>query len=663
MRRHAILLGFAILALGSIADRVAGQSVVPAATGAAPSSAPTLLSTPGTAAISGAVIDAATGRPAAGAIVSLGNTAALDAPFPRAVADSRGRFVFLDLPASATYMLSAIAAGYASSQYGWTTPNGEMRDTRRVALSDGQWVSTIEIPIWRLGSITGRIIDERGDGVVASAVRAFSVANIGGQRQWVQGALATTDDRGVYRLDDLNPGRYAVGVLSVQSTVLASTSESPQRRPIGKLDTTGIAGSSGSTVATATIDVDGRHRLALTNFVTPPAPAADRARAYPALFYPSARSLADSALVDIGFGDSRGGIDVQLGPVPAVRLSGHIEGFSGPAPSLLLRLLPAGSEQLGFGSEAATTLIEPDGRFTFLNVPEGSYTILAQASFIEFTSSDPYERRLAEAPGFPAGGLGVGSYPAAPGLVFLDHLGSPAQFWGRAPVTVGAAGLDDLALPMHPAVSVRGRVVFSEGTTVPAANRRLVVFAIPANGDPTLGRPIGFSETDGSFRFSLSGLLGGTYLVSGFGGFSILSIVHQGRDFTDAGFDGSTGRDYDDVVVTLTEKRTTLSGAVRDRQAGRDAAVIAFPVERERWTNFGMAPRRVVSTQSASSGAYQFASLPAGDYYVIAVDSSRKNAWVEPGFLAAAAPLATRVTLKWGETVAQDLSIREVIVK
>jgi hypothetical protein len=663
MRRHAILLGFAILVLGSVADRVAGQSVVPAASGAAPSSAPTLLSTPGTAAISGTVIDAVTGRPAAGAIVSLGNTAALGATFPRAVADSRGRFLFLDLPASDTYILSAIAAGYSSSQYGWTTPNGAMRDSRRIALADGQWVSMIEIPIWRLGSITGRVVDERGDGVVAAAVRAFSVANIAGQHQWVQGSIATTDDRGVYRLDDLNPGRYAVGVLSVQSTVLASTAESPQRRPIGELDTGGITGGSGSSVATATIDVDGRHRLALTNFVTPPAPAADRARAYPALFYPSARSIVDAALVDIGFGDSRGGIDVTLGPVPAVRLSGHIEGLSGPAPTLLLRLLPAGSEQLGFGSEAATTLVEPDGRFTFLNVPEGTYTILAHATLVEFMSSSPYVLRLAEAPGFPAGPLGVGSYSGAPGLEFLDHQGSPAQFWGRAPVTVGPAGVDDLALPLHPAVSVRGRVMFSEGTTVPAATRQLVVRATPANGDPTLGQPLGFSTTDGSFRFSVSGLLGGTYLVSGFGGLSMMSIVYQGRDVTDAGFDGSTGRDYEDVVVTLTDRRTTLTGTVRDRQAGRDAAVIAFPVERERWTNFGWTPRRVLSTQAASSGAYQFASLPAGDYYVIAVDPSMKNAWVEPGFLAAAAPLATRVTLKWGETAAQDLSIREVNVK
>ena len=124
MHRRTVLLGLTVFLLGSVADRVAGQSVVPAAS-AASASAPTSLSTTGSAAISGTVIDAATGRPAAGAIVSLGNTAALGASFPRAVADSRGRFVFLDLPASDTYILSAIAAGYSSSQYGWTTPNGK----------------------------------------------------------------------------------------------------------------------------------------------------------------------------------------------------------------------------------------------------------------------------------------------------------------------------------------------------------------------------------------------------------------------------------------------------------------------------------------------------------------------------------------------------------
>ena len=60
--------------------------------------------------------------------------------------------------------------------------------------------------------------------------------------------------------------------------------------------------------------------------------------------------------------------------------------------------MPAGSEQLGFGSEAATTVVERDGSFTFLNVPAGEYTLLAQAVFGEFTSGNG-EVALPDAPG------------------------------------------------------------------------------------------------------------------------------------------------------------------------------------------------------------------------------------------------------------------------
>jgi hypothetical protein len=48
---------------------------------------------------------------------------------------------------------------------------------------------------------------------------------------------------------------------------------------------------------------------------------------------------------------------------------------------------------------------------------------------------------------------------------------------------------------------------------------------------------------------------------------------------------------------------------------------------------------------------------PPGDYYVIGVDASLANAWQDPKFLDAAVPLATRVSLQWGESKAQDVKL------
>jgi hypothetical protein len=65
----------------------------------------------------------------------------------------------------------------------------------------------------------------------------------------------------------------------------------------------------------------------------------------------------------------------------------------------------------------------------------------------------------------------------------------------------------------------------------------------------------------------------------------------------------------------------------------------------------------------SSTGGYQLRNLPAGEYLVIAVDLSRVNAWMDPKFLAAAAPLATRLSIAWGDKKAQDLTVTNVIVK
>jgi hypothetical protein len=55
--------------------------------------------------------------------------------------------------------------------------------------------------------------------------------------------------------------------------------------------------------------------------------------------------------------------------------------------------------------------------------------------------------------------------------------------------------------------------------------------------------------------------------------------------------------------------------------------------------------------------------MPAGEYYLIAIDATKIDSWVDPKFLAAAAPLATRITLGWGETKVQDIPYRDVVVK
>lgn len=619
---------------------------------------------PAVGGITGVVVDAVTGAVVVGARVTIRQAELIGGPARRVLTDSKGRFAFA-VPPAKDYFLDANRFGYAATRYGWTEPGGSLsvEALRRIPVTAGQLVTDITVPLWRLGTISGRVLDEHSEPMVGVVVRAFTVANIAGLPQPVAAALATTDDRGVYRLPDISPGRYIVGVLSVQSTVLSSTPEGPQLRPIGELASGGIGAGRGAVITSPTIDVDGDHRLALSNFATPPPPNHGDARAYPAMYYPAATSPADAIPFEIKYGDSRTGVDFQMQPVRAVRVSGRIDAGAMPIPRFLLRLMPKGSEQLGFGAEVATTQVEANGAFTFLNVPGGDYTLMAQGTVMDFYATDQ-DARLPDAPGFPAGGISVGSKPAAPTLNYLVRSGSAETAWGRMPLSVGGSNIDNLVFPLHPAAKIRGHVHFADGVKVPTAG--FLLFAQPANGDPSLGNPsTRTAQNDPTFAFELPGLLPGTYLLDplSFGGMAPLSVMWDGRDVKDTGFDASQGRDFDDVVVTLSNNLAEVTGVVSDIHGPAVGAVLVFPAERERWSNYGWTPLRLQSVPAAADGTYRARRLPEGDYLMIAVSPSKGHEWVNQRFLAAAAPLAKRVSVRWGEKLSVNLPITDVVIK
>jgi hypothetical protein len=661
-----VVAGLACLApaAASVQQTVApGQALPPLLPGAGSPPLPTT----GTGAISGVVTDATSGRPIAGAVVSLSITGRgpVGRP-PRMVTDARGRFVFRDLPAASDYVLNASRFGYANSGYGRTAPDAA---TVRLRLAENQWLADANVRLWRLGAISGRVVDEHNEPVVGIAMRAFALKLIAGQPYHVAGPVTTTDDRGVYRLTNLAPGSYVVGLLSVQSTVLASTPEGAPRLAIGALDSGGYMSSAarGAAVGAPLVSVTETHRLAVTNFGVPPAPEGGQARAYPPVFYPGTTSLTAADALDVAYGTSRANVDFQIRPVPAARVTGRVDGASGPVTNMLLRLMPAGSERLGFGSEAATTLVDRDGRFTFLNVPAGNYTVVAQPTLMDFRF-DSSDRRLPEPPGFSSNAISVGSMPGVPGLSYLATTAqNGGAMWGRQPVATSGRDIDDLVLTLRSAVKIRGRVVFDGDTRRPNEREHLSMEVEPANGDPALGLHRDFTKDgDTTYSFTIDGLMAGQYLLErAAGAWRVMSVVWNSRDVTDTGFDAASGADFDDVIVTMTDKLITVAGTVTDAQGqpGSAAAVIAFPVNRSRWINYGWSPIHIGSQPATGAGTYRFQNLPEGEYYLVAVPSAQATAWRDPKFLEAAAPLATRVAVKWGEQKTQDLRVVEARVR
>ena len=152
------------------------------------------------AVVQGVVLEQASGRPMARTQVRL-------VPVPKDGKPGRpfamktaldGQYTFLRVP-EGLYILTASRSHYFPASYGQRLPGGagtplEVKEVSPVF---------IELHLRRMGAISGRILDENGIGLSDIPVVAYPTRlplRIAGS--------AVSDDRGVYRIHDLFPGKY-----------------------------------------------------------------------------------------------------------------------------------------------------------------------------------------------------------------------------------------------------------------------------------------------------------------------------------------------------------------------------------------------------------------------------------------------------------------------
>jgi hypothetical protein len=136
--------------------------------------------------------------------------------------------------------------------------------------------------------------------------------------------------------------------------------------------------------------------------------------------------------------------------------------------------------------------------------------------------------------------------------------------------------------------------------------------------------------------------------------------MYEGRDVSDVGLD--LKGPVTDVVVTFTNRITSLSGAVTTTQglAAVDATALLFPVDSAGWQDFGLNPRRLKSARVDTTGRYNFPDVPAGDYFIVAIRDDQAAVWREPGRLTTLSRVSTPVHLSEGQKTTQDLRLVDV---
>jgi hypothetical protein len=146
--------------------------------------------------------------------------------------------------------------------------------------------------------------------------------------------------------------------------------------------------------------------------------------------------------------------------------------------------------------------------------------------------------------------------------------------------------------------------------------------------------------------------------------------MFHGRNLAEEAITFETGQRYDNVRIVMTDRWTRLQLIVRgpDGEPTWDYVAIAFPVEREEWKRgawtvrsfapMAPAPTKTIGTTISAEvlPPEAFHGVPAGDYFVIAVDDiSREETW-DPAILDRFVQSAERVTLSDGVPV--QLSLR-----
>jgi hypothetical protein len=462
-----------------------------------------------------------------------------------------------------------------------------------IAVSEGESYAARPIALVRGGVIAGRVTDLSGRPIIGASVEATQFFALNGERRNRAGAGSAA------RAPTNVHGEYRIfGLLPGEYLVLVPTTGAtpPETTP---------------------------QQLRWAEKPEGASPAPSRPIGYAPTLFPSAVSTATATPIRLAAGEERLGVDVQVRQIPIARVSGTVVATTGkPALATIWW-----SEASVFGREwTRATRASPDGRFGIWNLAPGTYRLLAQAVVP----------------------TGVGQ-------------GETIE-WGRADVTVSGTDQDGLSIRLQPGLSMTGRVA-ANGTDVPDGLLRDVhVRLIPSDGQqasPVNGIP-GTSADDGSF--TVNGVVPGRYRLLVTPPPAVrdtwlpASAMLAGRDLLDVEIDIDPSTDRSGLVVTLSNRMPSLSGALIDA-AGRPMSglrVLLFSANPDHWVP---SSRRVHNAAVDDRGAYSVSGLPAGEYLLVALTEVERQALYEPSYLEQFVPFAIKVAIADGEQKRQDLRV------
>jgi protocatechuate 3,4-dioxygenase beta subunit len=587
--------------------------------------------------ISGKVVIASTGQPARRARVNL--TSPEGGGSRTAMTDDLGAFSFTALPAG-RYSLSAAKPGYINGAYGQRIPG---RSGTPIQLAEGQRLQ-VQVQIWRGGVITGTILDEHGEAIPNTPVRALRYVLQGGQRTLQQTGNAQTDDRGVYRIFGLQPGEYLVSAtprnINNQPALAERAAMESVAQRIAAVSARGAAPQ-----AQALIE-----RLAEMKAEMATVTADDeQSTGYAPVYYPGTTSIANAAAIAVGPAEEKSGVDFQYQVVPVARIEGIVTSSAVQLPSnVQITLVGAGYNSPGLNQGARA---DAQGTFRLQNVAPGQYTLIARATIGAGREGAGAQR------GLPLGGRGEAFAGRGRGAAPLQDA---TRLWASTEVTVDGRNITNVVLTLQPGVPVTGRITFDGTTQQPPTDltrMRVSLQPIPSpgsSGEMLMPAP-GRVEADG--RFTITSVIPGRYRLTGSGagaGWVLGSSMIEGQDSLD--FPVEVKSAVTGAMLTFVDRQSELSGTITNDQSQPvpDYTLILYPADQRYRTPQS---RRIQTSRPATDGRFTFRNVPPGDYRLAPVLDPEPGVWFDPGFLQQLDNGAIRISIGEAEKKEQNLRV------
>ncbi len=630
----------------------------------------------GTAMILGQVVTGDSGTPVRRAQVNLSGQELRGQR--TTLTDNEGRFVFTLLPAG-RYNVNTSKAGYVNIAYGAKAPG---RAGTPIQLADGQKLEAKAISLPRGGVVTGIVLDEHGEPAPGTPVRAMREVIRTGEKRLESAGNDTTDDRGMYRVYGLQPGKYVVyaqprnqgtGALQVN---IASEIEAAVQQMTQLLGAGQGGGGRGAQLGDLLGQMGGgRGQQALEQLQRQLNPEGQPTVAYAPVFYPGSTSPSSAASVEIAAGQERFGVDFQLQLTQTSQVGGVVIGADGMTPTGTQITLVPKDTLPGLPGGTMTARAGQDGQFTFRNVIPGQYSVVARAQMRVVDPSAPVEEVPAAAGrgGGRGGARGQGGPP-------------PEILWAMADIAVDGTDQSGVSLQLQKGMTISGRIAFDGQGTPPADLTRIRVNLTTVGASAVDFGNIPAASVDASGRFTLQGVPPGRYSLRGTGqgggaglggaagagrgggaaaatapqgtavNWQLASATAGGRDSLDFPLVIGPGMNITDAVVTFADKSTELTGTLQDAAgaATSEYSIIVFPSDKQYWQPQS---RRIVSVRPGTDGRFTTRNLPPGSYMIVAVTDVEPGEWFDPGFLEQLAAAAMRVTLAEGEKKTQNLRI------